>query len=70
MHSISSEGNTNRVPNWERLFSCQARQMRTAVEATDASLSYDAQGLVVTDRWRSKSRTTSKNKARNQALGQ
>lgn len=45
-------------------------QMRTAVEATDASLSYDAQGLVVTDRWRSKFRTTSKKKARNQALEQ
>ncbi len=39
-------------------------QMRTAVEATNASMSYDSQGLVVTDRWRSPRRTGSKGKAR------
>lgn len=45
-------------------------QMRTAVEATDASLSYTSEGLVVTDRWRSTFRTSSKRKARKQALGE
>ncbi len=42
-------------------------QMRTAVEARDASMSYTSEGLVVTDRWRSTFRTSSKNKARRQA---
>lgn len=40
-------------------------QMRTAVEAKDASMSYTTEGLVVTDRWRSSRRTSSKGKARN-----
>jgi len=39
-------------------------QMRTAVESTNASMSYDSEGLVVTDRWRSHRRTSSKAKAR------
>ena len=38
-------------------------QMKTAVEATNASMSYDSQGLVVTDRWRGH-RRNSKMKAR------
>lgn len=42
-------------------------QMHTAVEATDASLSYSSEGLVVTERWRSRSRTTSLRKARRRA---
>ena len=29
-------------------------QMHTAVEATNAGMSYDSEGLVVTERWRSK----------------
>ena len=29
-------------------------QMRTAVEATNANMSYDSEGLVITERWRSK----------------
>ena len=45
-------------------------QMHTAVEATNASMSYDNQGLVVTERWRSPHRTRSSNKARRQALDQ
>lgn len=39
-------------------------QMHTAVEATNASMSYSSEGLVVTNRWRSKKNTTRKNKAR------
>ena len=39
-------------------------QMHTAVEATNASMSYTSEGLQVTGRWRSNRSTTSKNKAR------
>ena len=38
-------------------------QMRTAVEAKDAGMSYDAQGLVVTMRWRSEKHYGNKKKA-------
>jgi len=41
-------------------------QMHTAVEATNASMSYDDEGLVVTERWRSKHRYHSIHKARSQ----
>ncbi len=44
-------------------------QMHTAVEATDASMSYTSEGLVVTERWASRHRTTSRRKARQQAIG-
>ena len=39
------------------------RQMLTAVEAEDADASYDSQGLVVTQRWRSEKRYGNKEKA-------
>ena len=39
------------------------KQMRTAVEATNAGMSYDNQGLVVTQRWRTAKSYGSKKKA-------
>ena len=39
------------------------KQMRTAVEATDAGLSYSSEGLVITDRWRTEKRYGTKKKA-------
>lgn len=41
-------------------------QMRTAVEATDAHMSYNSEGLVVTERWRSKRSYMSQSGARKQ----
>ena len=39
------------------------KQMHTAVEATDAGMSYDSQGLVITERWRTAKSYGSKKKA-------
>lgn len=41
-------------------------QMHTAVEASNADMSFDSEGLVVTDRWRSKRQYLSRSKARSQ----
>ena len=39
------------------------KQMHTAVEATNAGMSYDSQGLVITERWRTAKSYGSKKKA-------